>query len=203
MTNADSLVSRPFNPSEIVVDSNRLFERDSSFDTLPHDNPFVTDGLRYAAPAVEWDVDRQGRLDIYSPTSSFTFAVQTTGNLINTLFPQAALIASQQLTVPCALLAVSLSYAIRNTTFAGAIGMYVLIDNRPIISVAGNSDMLVGTITPTTGASSNWSDVRSNSYSLDVAPLIQANQSVSLYASCANQVTDIVWGIVTFKYVVL
>ena len=203
MTNADSLVSRPFNPASVVVDSNRLFKRDSSFDTLPHDNPFVTDGLRYAAPAVDWEVDRQGRLDIYSPTSSFTFSVASNGALINTAFPQAALIGSQQLTVPAALLAVSLSYGIQNTTFTGPIGLYVLIDDRPVISVAGSADVIVGAITPRGFASSIWSDVRSNSYSLDVAPLIQANQSVSLYASCANQVTDLIWGVITFKYVIL
>jgi len=204
MTNADSLLSKPFSLQEITVPTNHLFRRDAVFDSLPHEAPFTDEGLRYASPPVEWETLRQDGINIFSPTSSFTFALTQTGNNINTVFPQAALIASQQLVAPAALVAVSLTYAIRNVTNSGPIALYVTINNAtPIIGVAGNSDILVGCITPPGAAEQTWSDLRSNSFSLDVAPLIQANQSVSLYCSCANQVTDVIWGMVTFKYVTL
>lgn len=203
MQSADDLLSRNFEVSQVAGRSNGLFRRDSTFDTLPHSNPFITSGLRYAAPPVEWDADRAGHLDIFSPTSSFTFAVDQSGDNINTLFPQAALIASQQITQASVLLAVSLSFAVRNQTGTGAIGLFVLIDNRAVIGLGGNSDILVGAIIPSAAAAQQWSDQRNNSFSLDVAPMIKANQSVSLYACCANQATDLVWGMVTFKYVVI
>lgn len=204
MTNADHLLSKPFDPKAITLDTNRLFNRDSVFDTLPHEDPFSQAGLRYASPAVEWEQQKENGLLVFSPTASFTFAVAQSGNNIGTAFPQAALIASQQLTAPAALIAVSLSYGIRNVTNTGPIGLYVTIGNAiPVVSIAGQSDTLVGALTPTGAAEQTWSDIRSNSFSLDVAPLIQANQSVGLYCSCANQATDLVWAMVTFKYVTL
>jgi hypothetical protein len=204
MTNADILLSKPFTPRQVTTGTNGLFQRDGTFDTLPHDDPFTQAGLRYAAPPVEWETQRADGISIFSPTSSFTFAVAQSGNNIATVFPQAALIASQMLTAPAALVAVSLSYAVRNVTNTGAIALFVTIGNAvPVIGVGGQSDILVGAITPPGAAEQTWSDVRSNSFSLDVAPLIQANQSVGLYCSCANQATDLVWGVVTFKYVTL
>jgi len=199
----DTLFDQQVDTANVARRSGNLFNRDSTFDTLPHPAPFDQSGLRYASPPVEWDQQRVDGVNVFSPTSSFSFAVGKAGSTINKAFPQAARIASQQLVVASALLSASLSYAITNATFSGPIGLYVLIDNRPIISVSGNSDLLIAAITPQGAAASAWSDVRSVSFSLDVAPLIQANQSVSLYASCANQAADFVWGVVTFKYVVL
>jgi hypothetical protein len=140
---------------------------------------------------------------MFSPTTSFTFSVAQTGDNIATNFPQAALIASQQMVQPCAILGLSLSYAITNATFLSPIGLYVLIDNRPIVSIAANSSFLLGTITPAGAAAMNWSDIRNNSFSLDVAPMVNVGESVSLYCSCANDVTNLVWGMVTIKYVVM
>lgn len=203
MTNVDEIQIKRYTAADVAKRSNALFSRDLTFDTLPHTSPFVTEGLRYAAPPVEWDADRQGGVSIFSPTSSFTFSIASDGSLINAAFPVANLIGSQQITVPSALLAVSLSYATLNVSLAGPIGLYVAIDDRPSIGVGGNADILVAAITPNGASEQRFSDIRSNSFSLDVAPLIRANQSISLYASCANNVLDKVWGIVSFKYVVM
>lgn len=201
MTNADDLLSQPWDTALVAKRSNLLFERGSSIGTLPHKTPYEQSPLRYASPPVDWELQRGGDIQIFSPTSSFTFAVAQTGNNIATVFPQAALIASQQLAQAAALVAISLSYAVRNASLGGAIGLFAVIDNRPIIGVGGNADVLVAAITPPGAAEQTWSDVRNNSFSLDVAPMINAGQSVSLYCSCANSALDFVWGVVTFKYV--
>ena len=204
MTNVDHLLSKPFDERLVVQRSNRLFNRDSTFDTLPHESPFLENvGLRYASPPVDWSIVEGRGAGVYSPTTSFTFALTQTGSNIATLFPQAALIASQQMVTPVALVAVSLSYAIRNVTNTSAIALAVLISSNPVINLTGSANALVTAITPPGAAEQTWSDVRSNSFSLDVAPLVNANESVSLYCSCANQATDVVWASVTFKYVTL
>jgi hypothetical protein len=203
MTNADSLMSRPFNIVNVGVDSNRLFERDQTYDTLAHEPPFTEQPFRYAAPPVEWETVAADGVSIYSPTTSFTFAVATNGSLINAPFPLASRIAAQGFAVPVAIVGVTLTYAIRNATNTGMIGVYVAIDDRPQISAASSASILVQTLTPPGTAEQTWSDVRNNSFSLDVAPLVNAGQSVSIYASCANQATDLIWASATIKYVVL
>lgn len=203
MTNADNLLSEPFNPGSVVLGSNQLFRRDSTFDTLPHQNPFITSGLRYASPPVEFDLEQYGGINIFSPTNPFTFSVGTNGTLVATAFPQAARIASQTFVNPSALLSLSLSYAITQGSNTGPIALFVLIDSKPIVGVGGNADVLLGTIVPTGTAATDWSDTRSNSFSIDVAPILKAGESISLYCSCANNAVDLVWGIVSLKYVTL
>ena len=196
-------MSKPFNLEDVGVDSNRLFERDQIIGTLAHEAPFTEQPLRYAVPPVEWESMVEQGIDIYSPTTSFTFAVSTNGSLVNAAFPLANRIAAQAFAIPAAIVAVSISYAVRNVTNAGPIAIFAAVDDRPQISAAGSASILVSAITPPGAAEQTWSDVRSNSFALDVAPLVNAGQSISLYASCANQVTDLIWVAATIKYVTL
>jgi len=192
----------------ILQKSNRLFSVDPDISYISAPSPFHQNDLHYAAEPVNDSGSDQTQAGITYPTSIVQFGVTTSGATINTLFPLAAVIASQKFTQPVAVLGITVTYAMRNGDGTQAMGLYVAINDVPaIIGVNNNSDIVTSAIVPSGNLASSgkesWNGEASVSFSLDVAPVIQSGQSVVLYASSGNFATNLIWALVNVKYAFL